>query len=216
MSRQGNAAQIGKPVRSGAFHRALISVTWHLHSLIRMPAFSDAGGAPAPGSLGDLFLFRLPCAIRAVVGMATRIADEGFGITHREWELIAALRQIGEATPSAFAEHLQWDRVRTSRGLGSLSQKGLVERRRDAEDGRGVHVRLSPQGQQLFDDLFPRIARLDAELVAGIDDAQAGIFLQCLSRIELRAAELNAKGAVPESASRSAGGTRRRWPRYRA
>ena len=181
-----------------------------------MPVFSDANGVPTPGSLDELLLFRLPCAVRAGSHMAARLADEGFGITHSEWEMIASLAQIGEVTPSAFAERLQLDSVRISRGLGSLAQKGLVERRRDAEDGRGVHVRLSPQGQQLFDELFPRIAHLDAELLAGIDAAQVDIFLQCLRRIELRAAELSAKGAVPESANRHAGGTRRRWPRYRA
>jgi DNA-binding MarR family transcriptional regulator len=178
-----------------------------------MPAFPDAGALRAPRSLDDLLLYRLSRAARAGSGMATRMVEGGFGITRREWGMIGTLAEVGEITPSALAERLDLDRVRTSRGLRSLTDKKLVERRQDTEDRREVHVRLSPSGLQLFGELFPRIASLNTELLEGIDAAHIEIFLQCLRRLESRGTELSAQGVVPEKADRRSGGTRHHWPK---
>jgi DNA-binding MarR family transcriptional regulator len=178
-----------------------------------MPAFPDAGALRAPRSLDDLLLYRLSRAARAGSGMATRMVEGGFGITRREWGMIGTLAEVGEITPSALAERLNLDRVRTSRGLRSLTDKKLVERRQDTEDRREVHVRLSPSGRQLFGELFPRIARLNTELLDGMDAAHIEIFLQCLRRLESRGTELSAQGVVPEKADRRSGGTRHHWPK---
>jgi DNA-binding MarR family transcriptional regulator len=178
-----------------------------------MPAFPDAGALCAPRSLDDLLLYRLSRAARAGSGMATRMVEGGFGITRREWGMIGTLAEVGEITPSALAERLNLDRVRTSRGLRSLTDKKLVERRQDTEDRREVHVRLSPSGRQLFGELFPRIARLNTELLDGMDAAHIEIFLQCLRRLESRGTELSAQGVVPEKADRRSGGTRHHWPK---
>jgi DNA-binding MarR family transcriptional regulator len=177
-----------------------------------MPVFPNADALRDPRSLDDLLLYRLSRAVRACSGMATRLVEGGFGITHREWGMIGMLAQIGEITSSAFAERLQLDRVRTSRGLRSLSEKKLVERRQDAQDGREVHVRLSATGRELCDALFPRVARLNMDLLDGIDAEHLDIFLECLHRLELRGRELSALGVVPEKADRRSGGTRHRWP----
>lgn len=174
-------------------------------------AFPDASALRAPRSLDDLLLYRLWRAVRAGNAMATRMVEGGFGITRREWGMIGVLVQIGEVTSSEFAERLHPDRVSTSRGLRGLYEKKLVERRQDADDGREVHVRVSPSGMRLFGDLFPRIANLNADLLDGIDAAHIDALLQCLRHIELRAGALMAQGAVPEKADRRSGGTRYRW-----
>jgi DNA-binding MarR family transcriptional regulator len=177
-----------------------------------MQAFPDAGALRAPRSLDDLLLYRLSRAARAGSGMATRLVEGGFGITRREWGMIATLAQEGEMTSSMLATHLHLDRVRTSRGLRSLVEKKLVERRQDSEDRREVHVRLSASGQQLFGQLFPRIAGLNTDLLEGIAPAHLEIFLQCLRHLERRGGELVAQGAIMEKADRRSGGTRHRWP----
>jgi DNA-binding MarR family transcriptional regulator len=177
-----------------------------------MQAFPDAGALRAPRSLDDLLLYRLSRAARAGSGMATRLVEGGFGITRREWGMIATLAQEGEMTSSMLATHLHLDRVRTSRGLRSLVEKKLVERRQDSEDRREVHVRLSASGQQLFGQLFPRIAGLNTDLLEGIAPAHLEIFLQCLRHLEQRGGELVARGAIMEKADRRSGGTRHRWP----
>ena len=175
-------------------------------------AFPDAGALRAPRSLDDLVLYRMVRAVRAGNGMATRLVEGGFGITRREWGMIATLAQEGEMTASALATLLHLDRVRTSRGLRSLVDKKLVHRRQNAEDRREVHVRLSASGQQLFGRLFPRIAGLNTELLEGVAPADLDAFLRCLQHLEQRGEALLAQGVVAEKADRRSGGTRHRWP----
>ncbi|MDH6167922.1 DNA-binding MarR family transcriptional regulator [Variovorax boronicumulans] len=179
-----------------------------------MQAFPDTTALRAPRALDDLLLFRLWRATRTSRAMATRIVEGGFGITHREWGMIGMLAQIGETRPSALAEQLQLDRVRTSRGLRSLFEKQLIERRQNADDGREVHVQLSDAGWQLFEDLFPRMADLNVDLLKGLDAEHHEIFLDCLYRLESRGNVLNARQVVPEKADRRSGGTRHHWPRH--
>lgn len=179
-----------------------------------MKAYPDSIALRSPRSLDDLLLYRIWHAVRESNSMATRLVEGGFGITHREWGMIGVLAKTGEVTSSAFAEQLHLDRVSTSRGVRGLVEKGLVERRRDDNDGRGVYVSLSSAGQRLFEDLFPRIARLNVDLLKDIDAAHMDIFLRCLRLVERRGAELNAQGLISEKANRRSGGTRRRWPRW--
>ncbi|WP_395317198.1 MarR family winged helix-turn-helix transcriptional regulator [Variovorax sp. UC74_104] len=174
--------------------------------------FPDAEALRAPHSLDDLLLYRMTRAVRAGSGMATRLVEGGFGITRREWGMIATLAQEGEMTSSALAALLHLDRVRTSRGLRSLVEKKLVHRRQNAEDRREVHVRLSASGQQLFGRLFPRIAGLNTELLGGISPEDLDAFLRCLQHLEQRGEQLLAQGMVAEKADRRSGGTRHRWP----
>ncbi|MDP9990353.1 DNA-binding MarR family transcriptional regulator [Variovorax boronicumulans] len=178
-----------------------------------MQALPDTTALRAPRALDDLLLYRLWNATRSSRAMATRIVEGGFGITHREWGMIGMLAQVGEIRPSALAEQLQLDRVRTSRGLRSLFEKRLIERRQNADDGREVHVQLSDAGQQLFEELFPRIAGLNVDLLEGLDAEHHHILLQCLYQLESRGNALNAQRAVPEKADRRAGGTRHHWSR---
>ena len=183
-----------------------------MHGTQGMQAFPDAGDLRAPQSLDDLLLYRLSRAVRTSSGMATRLVEGGFGITRREWGMIATLAQQGEMRSSALAANLHLDRVRTSRGLRGLVEKKLVARRQDAEDRREVHVRLSASGHQLFDRVFPRIAGLNTDLLEGIEPAHLDIFLQCLRHLEQRGNALSAQGVVAEKADRRSGGTRHRWP----
>ena len=178
-----------------------------------MQAFPDTAALRAPRALSDLLLYRLWRATRTSRGVATRIVEGGFGITHREWGMIGMLAQVGEIQPSALAERLQLDRVSTSRGLRGLAEKQLIERRRDADDGREVHVQLSAAGRRLFDELLPRIAELNIDLLEGIDPQHHDVFLECLRQLELRSDALNARCAIPEKGDRRSGGTRHHWPR---
>ncbi len=179
-----------------------------------MQAFPDTTALRAPRTLNDLLLYRLWHATRASKAMATRIVEGGFGITHREWGMIGMLAQVGEIRPSALAEELQLDRVSTSRGLRSLLEKRLIERRQNAEDGREVHVQLSAAGRQLFDNLFPHIASLNVTLLEGIDAEHHAVFLECLRQLESHGNAMNARYAASEKVDRRSGGTRHYWPRH--
>ena len=96
-----------------------------MHGTQGMQAFPDAGALRAPSSLDDLLLYRLSRAVRTSSGMATRLVEGGFGITRREWGMIATLAQQGEMRSSALATHLHLDRVRDDH-LRYMQKWGLI------------------------------------------------------------------------------------------
>ncbi|MDH6167905.1 DNA-binding MarR family transcriptional regulator [Variovorax boronicumulans] len=163
-----------------------------------MRDFPDAVALRTPRSIDDLLLYRIWRAARASNGMVTRMIEGGFGITRRELGMMGVLVEMGEITASQFAEHLDLDRASASIALRSLTGKKLVERRQDSEDRRLVHVRLSPSGRQLFDELLPRLSHLDVDLLDGIDAAHLEVFLDCLERLEMRGDELDARRIARE------------------
>jgi len=166
----------------------------------------------APRSLDDLLMYRLARVVRASGGMVTRLVEGGFGITRREWGVVASLYPLHDIISSALAERLQLDRVRTSRSLQSLLKKGLVACRRDAADKRVVHVSLTEPGRALYEQLFPRIAQLNTELLAAIAPAHVDVLAHCLQQLEAQGRAMSAMGRVTDKADRRAGASRRRVP----
>jgi len=164
----------------------------------------------APQCLDDLLMYRLARVVRASGGMVTRLVEGGFGITRREWGVIASLYPLQDIISSALAERLQLDRVRTSRTLQGLLKKGLVACRRDDADKRVVHVSLTEPGRRLYEQLFPRIAQLNTELLAAIAPAHVGVLAQCLQQLESQGRAMSAMGRVTDKADRRAGADRRR------
>src|SRR5262245_61971516 len=81
--------------------------------------------APVAQSLDGLLLYRLSRLLGVAGSMVIRLCEGRFGITRREWRLIATLASRGALGSSQLAEHAQLDRARTSRAVGSLVAKGL-------------------------------------------------------------------------------------------
>jgi DNA-binding MarR family transcriptional regulator len=67
------------------------------------------------------------------------------GLTHAQFDIIATLGNtlITKGTLTGVIERLE--------------QKGLVERERSLDDKRSWFIRLTPQGEQVFRDVFPLV-----------------------------------------------------------
>ena len=102
----------------------------------------DAATSPRR-PLDDLLLYRLSRLLAVAGSMVIRLCEGRFGITRREWRLIAVLASRGELGSSQLAEHAQLDRARTSKTIGSLVEKRLVSRVARAGDRRQVLLGLT-------------------------------------------------------------------------
>jgi DNA-binding MarR family transcriptional regulator len=126
----------------------------------------------APQQQADLLLYRL-YRIHITAGrMVVHLCESEFGITRREWRILSFLAEREGALSSQLAEHAMLDRARTSRTLTSLAAKKLVVRQPRPSDRREVHVYLSEEGRRLYGEIYPRVAAINRELVAGLDAAQ--------------------------------------------
>lgn len=162
-----------------------------------------------PRTLDDLLNYRLQRLYVASSAPVVRLMEGRWGITHREWRLIALLAGHGRVSPSALAELAHLDRSRTSLAVTSLVGKRLVERAPQPGDARRVQIELSASGRFLFDEVFPQVAVINARVMAVIDDATAQALDRALAALTTQAEQLNREVAVGVRADRRRGGSRR-------
>lgn len=154
----------------------------------------------APRRLDDLLLYRL-ARLHAVAGsMVVRLCEGGYGITRREWRLVALLAEAGALPSSQLAERIQLDRARTSRAVSSLVEKRLLERiPGDGGDRRFAALRLTEAGHALHAALFPRVAAINGELAGALSDAEARQLDGLLARLADRARALSDRAELPRA-----------------
>ena len=113
-----------------------------------------------------------------------------------------------ELSSSELAEHAQLDRARTSKAVGSLVAKHLVSRVVRPGDRRQVRLGLTESGQALYEELFPLVTQINAELLGALSDDDAARLDESLHRLHARAERMVEEAVLPKAdrGRRGAGG----------
>ncbi len=162
-----------------------------------------------PKTLDDLLNYRLLRLYAQSGAPVLRLLEGRYGISRREWRLLALLAQHGEISPSALAEQAHLDRPRATRGLQALAAKKLARRLGEPSDGRRARVALTRAGQRLYEEIFPQIARINSSVVEALDDATVQALDDALKRLTVQAERMNESLVREFKADRHTGGSRR-------
>ncbi|MGV0959886.1 MAG: MarR family winged helix-turn-helix transcriptional regulator [Limnohabitans sp.] len=138
-------------------------------------------------SIDDLLLYRLGRLSGVAGRMVVRLCEGGYGVTRREWAVVAQLYENGSLPPSVLAERMHRDRARTSRVLTSLVQKKLVLRTTPAHDRRSAIVGLTPEGRELYENLMPQVQAINSQILSALSPTDAALFDTALARLQARA-----------------------------
>ena len=143
-----------------------------------------------PKATDELFLYRLS-RLRAAGGRRViRLCEGEFGITRREWRVLAHLA-LGEGVLSSqLAERVELDRARTSRAISNLKDKRLVSRTPRPSDRREVVLHLTDAGRELYAALFPRAVQVNAELLTPFTAVEQAQLEQLLGRLHVQATRM--------------------------
>jgi DNA-binding MarR family transcriptional regulator len=125
--------------------------------------------------------------------LVVRLCEGGYGITRREWAVVAQLYENGGLPPSVLAERMHRDRARTSRTLTALIKKQLVLRTVSPGDRRGARVELTPAGRQLYNNLMPSIQAINGQILSALRADEVVQFDDVLARLQARAQSLVAE-----------------------
>lgn len=94
---------------------------------------------------------RIMHAARIYEAALSRIAAR-HGMSYRDIYLLMTLRRAGcPLTPTELLDELSITMAAITKRIDRLVNTGYVQRRRDPDDGRSVHIELTERGRQLVD-----------------------------------------------------------------
>ena len=129
----------------------------------------SAEPAPDDRDLLDLerFLpYRLSVLSNRISNAIARVYARRFGLSIPEWRLIAVLGRFGPLSANGVAGRTYMDKVRVSRAVQRLLDRGLVERAIDGADRRRSILRLSPDGAAIRAEVAPLALDIESRLMA--------------------------------------------------
>jgi DNA-binding MarR family transcriptional regulator len=158
-----------------------------------------------PAGIEDLLLFRMHKVIALGGGVVTRICEGHFGITRREWTVLAILARADAMAWTEAAQRCELDDARLSRAVSSLAEKGLLQKSHLPD--RQVVLALTAEGKELYAAIYPLAYEVHVEMLKALDDDLVAALEDALQRLHDQAEELVRKTDVPK-ARRSRGGRR--------
>ena len=106
-----------------------------------------------------------------------------------EFDVLAALRRAGppyELSPGQLLRQTLVGSGTMTNRLDRLESRGLVRRRPDPEDGRGVRVRLTTRGQARVDAAVTDLLAREKALLAALPDTDRDQLARLLREVLLR------------------------------
>ena len=166
----------------------------------------------SPEVLDDLLLYRLSRLHATAGSVVVRYCEGQFGITRREWRIVALLASRGPMGSSELAAHAHLDRPRTSKAVTALAGKKLVSRTPRAGDARQVQLALTSAGAALHGALFPLVSQINRDVLAVLQPEEASALSGMLERLQQRADVMSTHDNLP-LADRRRGGSARQLDR---
>lgn len=110
------------------------------------------------------------------------------GLDLWEFDVLTALRRTApphELSPGALLHATMVTSGTMTNRIDRLTDRALVARRPDPQDGRGVLVRLTPQGRDRADAAMTELLQHERELLTGLDACQRATLAGLLRRLLL-------------------------------
>lgn len=159
----------------------------------------------APQGLDDLLLYRISRLLGVAGAPVIRLCEGQFGITRREWRVIALLAHEEGLLSSQLAERAQLDRARTSKAITSLVAKKLLRREARPGDRRQAALALTEAGRTLYAALFPLVLQINRDLLACLEGLDVARLDAALDALQQRADGLAAHTTLPKAGRRRRG-----------
>lgn len=110
------------------------------------------------------------------------------GLNYSELQTLGALIVGGppyEAKPNAMSRHNLLTSGGMTNVLTRMEKKGLITRRKDPNDRRGVIVSVTPQGLDAFEAVIVKENQIEHRMLEGIDEEERALVAGVLRKILL-------------------------------
>jgi len=124
------------------------------------------------------------------------------GLTPAQFDIVATLGNTAGMSPKELGERTLITKGTLTGVIERLEQKGLVVRERSNDDRRSYCVRLTPAGDEVFRDVFPKVVAHGKQLFASYSEADFDELDRPLCQLRQMIAAASQDGPAPASPSR--------------
>jgi DNA-binding MarR family transcriptional regulator len=135
-------------------------------------------------SLSEFLPYRLSALAETVSRAFAQRYEQRFGITIPEWRVMAVLGEQSPQSTREVIERTRMDRVRVSRAVIRLDEKGLVGRAPMPQDQRAHSLHLTRRGEATYREIVPLARRLQAELMQSLQEEELYALEQALGKLQ--------------------------------
>ncbi|WP_368498315.1 MarR family winged helix-turn-helix transcriptional regulator [Herbiconiux sp. A18JL235] len=119
--------------------------------------------------------------------VVTRAGDDflaRYDLTRGEFDVLSALRRAGgPRSPGELRTVSLASGPAITKRLKALEQRGLVVRSPNPVDGRGAFIRLTDEGCELIDGVFPELLARERELFGALPDTERASAVEALRAV---------------------------------
>jgi DNA-binding MarR family transcriptional regulator len=126
--------------------------------------------------------YMLRCAHQRATAIFLGVMADS-GLTPTQFSVLVRLRQHGETSQNELGRLASMDPATVQGVIRRLSERDLIERRPDPNDGRRTLLRLSSIGRDLIDKAIPAGPAVSDTTLAPLDDGERREFLRLLKKL---------------------------------
>jgi len=140
--------------------------------------------SPTKPTIRDLLSYRLHVVANLLSRGAEMRYRREFGVSLWEWRTVALLGGAQEPLSlNDLARAAGIDKSQMSRVVSALASRGIVQRQSDAEDGRGVRLRLTPAGRKLCAGLIKAAAERNDAFIGQLSARERDVLEGALKKL---------------------------------
>lgn len=151
------------------------------------------------GARRELILFRLNRLAANSGQPLIRYCEGRYGISRREWRLIAILGLQGPCSSSELAERARLPPGPTSRAISQLVAKAIATRSPVPSDRRHVVIALNDRGREIFEALYPIVQELNERLLSALAPQERQALDELIGKLERRVASWMTDVELPKA-----------------
>jgi DNA-binding MarR family transcriptional regulator len=119
-------------------------------------------------ALADFLPYRLSVTTNRISRTFARRYAEAFDLTIPEWRVLAVVGNFAPMSSSDICIKTAMDKVKVSRAVSSLVDRGLLDRATDPRDQRMHCLGLSRRGERVYDGVVPLALALEDQLTSAL------------------------------------------------
>lgn len=109
--------------------------------------------------------------------------EERYGLSVTEWRVIAIIGRYPGLSATEVAQRSAMDKVAISRAVRRLLDQGRIEREHSDADRRARHLRLSPAGREIYDEIVPAALAYERRIRNALSDDENRMLERLIDKI---------------------------------